>query len=153
MTEAGTMASDDRETLVDGVPIRVLVVDDSFDFRRGLARVLRREAGIQVVGRACNGQHAVRLIRRVLPEVVLMDLVMRGMDGIAATMLIGAEFPKVQVIGLSSFATDSEEAGDLKNAGAVAYICKGEDSLTDKVVAAIRTCRDNTRIPAGASRP
>ncbi len=143
MTEPVLTDSGSREALIDGKPIRVLVVDDSFDFRRGLARVLRREAGIEVVGRACNGQHAVRLIRRVHPEVVVMDLVMRGMDGIAATLLIGAEFPKIRVIGLSSFEADSAEADELKKAGAVEYICKGADCLTDKVVAAIRTCRNN----------
>jgi DNA-binding NarL/FixJ family response regulator len=124
-------------------PIRVLLVDDSVAFLLGLARLLRSEPGIHVVGRAGSGQHAVRLTRRLHPDVVLMDIVMRGMDGIAATHVICAEFPNVSVIGLSSFALESEHARAIQQAGAVHYLCKSiSGDLGDQVVAAIRRCRE-----------
>ncbi len=125
----------------DSPPIRVLIVDDSFSFRRGLARVLRRQTGITVVGRACNGQLALRMTRRLRPDVVLMDITMRGMGGIEAAQVICAEFPSTSVIGLSSYDADSEQGRAMQRAGAVHYICKGAaGTMGDHVIAAIRRC-------------
>ncbi len=128
----------------DSQPIRVLIADDSFSFRSGLARLLRREPNIQVVGRACNGDHAIRLTRRVHPHVVLLDIAMRGMDGIQAAQAICAEFPSISVIGLSSYAVDSDQGKAMQKAGAVEYLCKGSDgNMGDHVIAAIRRCAEN----------
>ena len=120
-------------------PTRVLIVDDSFQFRSTLSRLLRREAGITVVGRACNGDLALRMVRRLHPDVVLLDITMRGMDGIEAARRICAEYPSISVIGLSSHAVNSDEGKAMQKAGAVEYVCKGTDgSMGDQVIAAIR---------------
>ncbi len=127
-----------------GRPTRVIIADDSFSFRSGLARLLRREPGIQVVGRACNGVHALRLVRRVRPDVVLLDIVMRGMNGIEAARAICAEFPRISVIGVSSYAAQSDEGKAMQKAGAVEYVCKSTDgNMGDHVVDAIRRCAEN----------
>ncbi len=118
--------------------IRVLIVDDSFVFRQAIGHLLRRAPGMQVVGRACNGQHALRYVRRLQPDIVLTDINMPVLDGIDATRAICAEFPDVSVIGLSSYALHSPEARALRDAGAVEYLCKDADGMGDAVIAAIR---------------
>ncbi len=124
--------------------VRVLVVDNHRSFRSGLIRLLRREPGIVVIGHACTGHRAVRLTSTRHPDVVLMDIAMRGMDGIEATRAICAEFPSVSVIGLSSYTVDSDQGKAIQKAGAAEYICKGADgNLGDHVVDAIRRCAGN----------
>ncbi len=117
--------------------IRVLLVDDSFPFRSALAQLLRRDPRITIVGRACNGLHALRFTRRMQPDVVVMDIEMRGMGGIEATRRLAAEFPRVKVIGLSSCPVDSPESRAMQAAGAVAYVCKSQYVPLGKHVAAV----------------
>lgn len=88
--------------------MRVLIVDDHALFRDGL-RSLLEARGIDVVGEARNGQEAIDLARRAQPDVVLMDLTMPVLDGLAATRVISAELPHVKVVIL----TASEEDADL----------------------------------------
>ena len=137
--------------LAEFAPVRILIVDDSFHFRSGLSRLLRREAGMTVVGRACTGALALRMVRRLHPDVVLLDITMRGMDGIEAARRICAEHPGVSVIGLSSCAVDSDEGQAMQKAGAVEYVCKvsrdNEDSMGDRVIAAIRRSMDAHESP------
>ncbi len=122
----------------DQAPIRVLVVDDHAIVRKGLRALLVTEPGLEVVGEAENGEQAVAEARRLCPDVVLMDLVMPGMDGLEATRRITADqhpegTPRVLV--LTSFAADDKVFPALR-AGALGYLLK--DSGPEELVRAIQ---------------
>jgi two-component system, NarL family, response regulator LiaR len=109
--------------------IRILIVDDHAVVRQGLRMFLRVEDDLEVVGEATNGEEALRLARDLKPDIVLMDLLMPVMDGIAATAAIKRESPECEVIALTSLATDQMVLGAMR-AGAIGYILKeteGED--------------------------
>ena len=114
--------------------IRVLLVDDHAVVRHGLKRLLATAADIEVVGMAGDGQEAVDLVRTHRPDVVLMDLAMPGVDGIAATRSIHGEHPEVRVVVLTSFGDESRIV-DALDAGAQGYLLKHTepDALIDAV--------------------
>ncbi len=87
--------------------LRVLVVDDSPLFRRGLASLLDSRQDMQVVGEAGDGFEALEKTRETVPDVVLMDIIMPGCDGLAATRMIKQEMPHVQIVMLT--VSESEE--------------------------------------------
>ena len=103
--------------------ITVLIVDDHAIVRQGLRTFLELQDDIQVVGEASTGAEAVGQTRRLLPDVVLMDLVMPEMDGIAATRHICALSPGTKVIALTSFGEDEKVFAAIK-AGASGYLLK-----------------------------
>jgi two-component system, NarL family, response regulator LiaR len=115
--------------------IKVLLVDDHEMVRIGLAAFLSTEEGIEVVGEASSGEEGVRLAGQVLPDVVLMDLVMEGMDGIEATRLIRETLPHVKIIVLTSF-IDDEKVYPVIEAGAFSYLLK--TSRAPEIAQAIR---------------
>ncbi len=122
----------------DQAPIRVLVVDDHAIVRKGLRALLVTEPGLEVVGEAENGEQAVAEARRLCPDVVLMDLVMPGMDGLEATRRITAgQHPEgtPRVLVLTSFAADDKVFPALR-AGALGYLLK--DSGPEELVRAIQ---------------
>ena len=104
-------------------PPRVLVVDD-VDGSRDLIREILESDGIEVVGEADTGESAVRLAEELRPDVVLMDVRMKGMDGIEATRRIKEVLPSVHVIILSVF-DDTPLLKEAVNAGASAHVTKG----------------------------
>jgi DNA-binding NarL/FixJ family response regulator len=106
--------------------IRVLLADDHQLVRSGLAALLTGSDDIEVVGTASNGMEAVELARDTSPDVVLMDLVMPGMDGVEATRRLVADQPQVQVVVLTSF-SDQERILAALDAGAVGYLLKDVD--------------------------
>lgn len=116
-------------------PIRILLADDHAIVRKGLRALLVTEPGLEVVAEAENGQQAIAEARRLSPDVVLMDLVMPGTDGLEATRHIRAEQPEVRILVLTSFATDDKVFPALK-AGALGYLLK--DSGPEELVQAIR---------------
>jgi two-component system, NarL family, response regulator LiaR len=116
-------------------PIRVLLVDDHEIVRKGLSLFLRAFDDLELVGEAGNGSAAVQLCSEVLPDVVLMDIVMPEMDGVAATSAICKQFPQVQVIALTSFMEGDLVKNALK-AGAIAYLLK--DVSADELARSIR---------------
>jgi two-component system, NarL family, response regulator LiaR len=122
-------------TISTSQPIRILVADDHAMVRRGLATFLKVYDDLALVGEAENGEEAVRRCAEQQPDVVLMDMVMPGMDGVQATRAIRSQFPAVQVIALTSF-----KEGDLikkaMEAGAIGYLLK--DVSADELVQAIR---------------
>ena len=121
-------------------PIRVLLVDDHVAVRQAFAVALSGEAGLEVVGEAGSGPAALEQVRRLRPDVVLMDINLPGMSGIEATRLLRAEFPQTEVIGLSMY--ESEELGQaMRNAGARAYVSKS--AAYDTLLTAIRASRDS----------
>ena len=107
--------------------IRILVVDDHGVVREGLRLYLSSAPGLEVVGEATNGEEALRLVRELRPDVVLMDLIMPVMDGIAATEAIRAELPEVEVIALTSVLGSGSVSGAIK-AGANGYLLKDTDA-------------------------
>jgi NarL family two-component system response regulator LiaR len=115
--------------------IRVLLVDDHQVVRQGLRTFLELHEDIEVTGEAADGEAAVELAARLKPDVVLMDLVMPRLDGIAATRRIKAAGRNVQVIALTSFAEDDKVIPAIR-AGASSYLLK--DVSPDSLVQAIR---------------
>jgi DNA-binding NarL/FixJ family response regulator len=115
---------------------RVLLVDDHRLVRAGLAALLAGTQDIEVVGEASDGQQAVELASRLKPDVVLMDLSMPVLDGVAATRHIVAASPATHVVVLTSFA-DHHRVTDAVAAGAVGYLLKDCDPRD--VVTAVRS--------------
>lgn len=115
--------------------IKVLLVDDHTVVRSGLGAVLAVSDDLQLVGEAADGEEAVRFCERTQPDVILMDLLMPKMDGVAATKAIKERWPKVQIIILTSFKEKEYVEGALK-AGAVSYLLKNVSA--DELVNAIR---------------
>lgn len=103
--------------------IRVLIVDDHSVVRKGLRMFLGRDPALAVVGEAADGQEAVERSRALRPDVVLMDLLMPGMDGIAATAAIRQELPDTEVLALTSVLESAAVVGAVK-AGAIGYLLK-----------------------------
>lgn len=116
--------------------IKVLLVDDHEMVRIGLAAVLGTEDGIEVVGEASSGQEGIRLALEYKPDVVLMDLVMDGMDGIETTRRLQQQHPDCKVIVLTSF-IDDEKIYPVIEAGAFSYLLK--TSRAGEIAQAIRS--------------
>lgn len=115
--------------------IRVVLVDDHAVVRSGLTQLLDGVDDIQVVGTASDGATAVEIVRRTAPDVVLMDLQMPGVDGVAATRTMAAEQRGVQVLVLTSY-SDAERIVAALDAGAVGYLLK--DAEPEEVIAGVR---------------
>ena len=121
--------------MTEKMPIRVMLVDDHTVVRRGLRAVLSVSDDMRLVGEADNGEEAVQLCERLQPDVILMDLLMPKMDGIAATKAIHERWPKVLIIALTSFKEREYVEGVLK-VGATSYLLK--NASADELVSAIR---------------
>ena len=115
--------------------IRVLIADDHSVVRQGLQMFLALEDDLKVVGEAANGAEALRLAHELLPDVVLMDILMPEMDGIAATKAIRRALPTVEVIALTSVLED-KKIFDAIRVGAIGYLLK--DTESEKLCEAIR---------------
>ncbi len=115
--------------------IKVLLVDDHEMVRIGLAAVLGTEDQIEVVGEASNGLDGIRLAQEYRPDVVLMDLVMEGMDGIETTRKLLQLHPECKVIVLTSY-LDDEKMYPVIEAGAFSYLLK--TSRASEIAQAIR---------------
>ena len=115
--------------------IDVLLVDDQTLIRQGIRVLLEIEVDIRVVGQAGDGGEAVRQVEALHPHVVLMDVRMPGMDGVAATREISARFPEVGVIILTTF-DDDETVFDGLRAGARGYLLK--DVSSEQMAEAVR---------------
>src|SRR6058998_3185227 len=115
-------------------PIRILLVDDQALFREGLRTLLSVRDGIEIVGEAANGEEALQGVKSLKPQVVLMDLRMPVLDGVAANRRIHAEHPASRVIILTTF-DDDEDVFEGLRAGAVGYLLK--DAPSEKLAEAI----------------
>jgi DNA-binding NarL/FixJ family response regulator len=117
-------------------PVRVLLVDDDDLMRAGLKAVLSSDARVEVVGEAANGRAAVERVRSARPDIVLMDVRMPDLDGIAATREVLAVSPEVKVVILTTFEEDDYIFGAL-NAGASGFLLKRTEP--EQLLAAIQT--------------
>src|SRR3954454_6738048 len=116
-------------------PIRVMVVEDHPATRSGLAMVLAAFPDLALIGQASSGEDALASISQVRPDVVLMDIRLPGMDGIAATSEIVRRDPEVRVVVLTTF-TDLALIARALEAGALSYLLK--DVTAEELAAAIR---------------
>jgi two-component system, NarL family, response regulator LiaR len=115
--------------------IQVMLVDDHNVVRSGLATFLKAYDDLELVGEARNGLEALNLCRKKRPDVILMDLMMPEMDGIAATSAILQDYPEVKIIAMTSFEEEQLVHGVLA-AGAISYLLKNVTS--EELVKAIR---------------
>ena len=115
--------------------IRILIVDDHSVVRQGLQMFLTLDPELEIVGEAENGIDALRLAHQLRPDVVLMDLLMPEMDGVAATAAIRRELPDTEVIALTSVLED-KAIFDAIRVGAIGYLLK--DTKVDELCEAIR---------------
>ena len=125
--------------------IRVLLVDDHTLVRQGLRCTLEAYPSIEVVGEACDGVEVLACIEKVQPTVVVMDIVMPKMDGIAATRLLKTQYPQIAVIGLTRDLKDYT-LYSMKKAGASEVVDKTHAvvELYDAIQRAIAGIRGNT---------
>jgi len=115
--------------------IKVLLVDDHAIIREGLRSLLEKQPEMEVIADTDDGRKAVELVRELLPDIVIMDITMPGLNGIEATRQITAEFPDVKVIALSIH-SKRRFVADMLSAGATGYILK--ECLFDELVQAIK---------------
>ena len=119
--------------------ISILIVDDHEVVRNGIRSYLSTLSDFQVVGEAASGEEAIKLVAELIPDVVLMDLIMPGMDGVETTRELKKISPRTQVVVLTSYHEDAHIFPALK-AGAISYILK--DMKMDKLAEAIRRAAD-----------
>ena len=105
---------------------KVMIVDDHKMFRDGLRGLINAEPGMEVVGEAVDGKEAIEMARRLVPDVVVMDISMPGMNGIEAMRHVIQDSPKVKVIMLSMYSSGPLVQSVLA-AGATGYVLKGSD--------------------------
>lgn len=116
-------------------PIRVLLADDHAMVRRGLRDFLELHDDIEIVGEAVDGATAIEQAAALRPDIVVMDLLMPGIDGIEATARIRAETPGVEIVALTSFVEEATALAAIE-AGASGFLLKDADA--DELAAAIR---------------
>ncbi len=130
--------------------IRVLIVDNQAIVRKGTMALLAQMESITVVGEAANGQEAIDEAASLNPDVILMDLVMPKVDGIAAIQSISANQPNVRILALTSFATDDKVFPAIK-AGALGYLLKDAEPA-DLVAAIHQVYRGEPSLPPNIAR-
>ena len=113
--------------------IKVVVADDHTILRQGIKALLDNQEGIEVVGEAKDGREAIKTIEELLPDVILMDIAMPGLNGLEATRRIKKKFPKVKVVVLTMHANE-EYIFQILNAGADGYLVK-ETAFQDLISA------------------
>ena len=130
------MATKKKRDETDEKKTQVVIVDDHPVVRDGLATIIRHEPDLKVSGQADSAQQALKVIRETKPDVVVVDISLKGSDGIELTKAIKAKYPKIFVIVFSIY-DESIYAERALHAGAQAYLMK--DAVSEYIVKAIRT--------------
>lgn len=124
-------------------PIRVILVDDHRRVHETVSTVLNAVDDVELVAQGSDGEEAIRLCEELRPDIVLMDVVMPGMDGVAATTIIRERFPEVRILVLSSY-QDHASVYAMLQSGASGYVVKG--SLVHDLVNCIRTTHEGKAV-------
>ena len=122
----------------EGRPYRILVVDDHGVLRAGLRILLQEQPDLEVVGEAADGKEALRLVDELRPDMVLLDIAMPGLDGIAAMKLLRRSHPEIQVLMLTAH-EDTRLLQEAVEAGAGGYVVKR--AVEEELALAIRAVR------------
>jgi two-component system response regulator NreC len=130
--------------------IKVVVVDDHTILRQGIKALLDNQEGIEVVGEAKDGREALKIIEETLPDVILMDIAMPGLNGLEATRRIKKKFPKTKVLVLTMY-TNEEYIFQILNAGANGYLVK-ETAFQDLISAIKAVYRDEAFMSPSISK-
>ncbi len=117
-------------------PIRILLADDHEIFRDGFQVMLKKQENIKLIGDAANGRELVDMVMQLQPDVVITDIKMPELDGVAATRIITGKYPGIQVIGLTMF-DDDNLIIDMLEAGAKGYLLKSAHKK--EIIDAIQT--------------
>ncbi len=125
--------------------IRLLIVDDHAKVHMAISQMISRLDDIVIVGQANDGEQAIELCDQVLPDVVLMDVIMPGIDGVEATYHIKQHHPAIKVLALSSF-KDDETVRAMLQAGALGYVLK--DASISEIAHSIRAAHAGQSILA-----
>lgn len=150
MTDDTAPSSASTEPAAASAPIRLVIAEDQQLIRRAFTTMFQMEPDIEVVGQAADGLEALDLVRRFRPDIVLMDIQMPRLGGIAATRRIVAEHPETQVVALSTFDTD-DLVFEAISAGAQAYLLK--DTSENEILETIRAVkRGESRLSAPIAR-
>ncbi len=130
--------------------VRIFLADDHTLLRAGIRSLLEKMPGVEVVGEAADGREALHLVKTLLPNIVLMDIAMAGLNGLEATARIAREFPGVRVIILSMHANEEYVLQTLR-AGAAGYLLK--DAATAELELAIQAvARNDTYLSPAISK-
>ena len=130
--------------------VRIFLADDHTLLRAGIRSLLEKMPGVEVVGEAADGREALNLVKTLLPDIVLMDIAMAGLNGLEATARIAREFPGVRVIILSMHANEEYVLQTLR-AGAAGYLLK--DAATAELELAIHAvARNDTYLSPAISK-
>ncbi len=113
-------------TRAGGHRVRVLIVDDHAILRQALRQLLDEHPEVEVIGDAANGREAIAATEKLLPDVVLMDMIMPGLNGLEATRQIRKRFPKTRVLILTGYMEDEQILSALRS-GASGYVVKRSD--------------------------
>jgi len=136
-------------TRTNGQRIRLVIVDDHAILRQALRQLLEQHTELEIVGDASNGREAVASVEKLMPDVVLMDMVMPGLSGLEATRQIRKRFPKTRVLILTGYMEDEQIVAALR-AGAAGYVVKRSD--TQELLLGIQSVhRGNTYFSAAIS--
>jgi DNA-binding NarL/FixJ family response regulator len=136
-------------TRTNGQRIRLLIVDDHAILRQALRQLLEQHTELEIVGDASNGREAVASVEKLMPDVVLMDMVMPGLSGLEATRQVRKRFPKTRVLILTGYMEDEQIVAALR-AGASGYVVKRSD--TQELLLGIQSVhRGNTYFSAAIS--
>jgi len=130
--------------------IKVVIADDHTILRQGIKALLDNQAGIEVIGEAKDGREALTLIERLLPDVILMDIAMPGLNGLEATRRIKKKFPGIKVLVLTMY-TNEEYVFQILQAGANGYLVK-ETAFQDLISAIKAVHRDEAFMSPSISK-
>lgn len=122
--------------------IKIVLVDDHKLLRHGLRNIIEQNANMEIIGEASDGREAIKIISKLEPDVIVMDVAMPGLNGIEAAKQIHKKKPKVKIIGLSMHSGKQFILG-MFNAGAIGYLLKDGDS--DELITAISKVMKNEK--------